>query len=202
MWPDETIDAHPGVGVQRGRCSLPILSAALGIRDPGGYGARLIVDRWNVRGRGLSRGPLQISGYVGFLISRRGNVWREEHHRSGPGTRGCGQDAVRSGHQRQLGGRVTEVSMARSWFFLTAFSAAILTAITMAWGGSAAQGNRYQAVCFHEDSLPLYWRGPCRYNLNNPNVAWAAAESDATAHNDAVHAGRKQASARNGCRFD
>lgn len=91
--------------------------------------------------------------------------------------------------------------MVRGWFFVAVLSAAIVAALAVARGGSEGQGNRYQAVCFHEDALPLYWRGPCRYN-SNPNVAWVAAESDATEHNDAVHAGRKRAGARNGCRFD
>ena len=57
-------------------------------------------------------------------------------------------------------------------------------------------------MCFHEDSLPLFWRGPCRVHPNNSNIAWVAAESDATAHNETVHEGRKQAAARSGCRSD
>ena len=81
----------------------------------------------------------------------------------------------------------------RSWLLMVAFSAAIAAAVTTAWSSSLPQGHYYQALCFHANSLPLYWRGPCRVHPNNSNAAWLAAESDATAHNKTAHGGRKQA---------
>ena len=80
--------------------------------------------------------------------------------------------------------------------------ALLVAGVTPAGSASTAQGHYYQAVCFHENSLPLFWRGPCRFHPNNSNVAWLAAEADATAHNEAVHGGGKQAGARSGCRSD
>ena len=80
---------------------------------------------------------------------------------------------------------------------------ALLVAGVMPAGSpAAAQGHYYQAVCFHENALPLFWRGPCRSHPNNSNVAWFAAEADATAHNEAVHDSSKQAGARSGCQSD
>ena len=87
----------------------------------------------------------------------------------------------------------------RFWL-LVALSGGIVAAVATARPARPAQGHYYQAVCFHEDALPLYWRGPCRYHPNNSTVAWLAAERDATAHNETVHDGRKQASARSPCR--
>ena len=58
----------------------------------------------------------------------------------------------------------------RPWLLVVAFSAGIVAAVTTAWPATVAQGHYYQAVCFHEDSLPLYWRGPCRVHPNNSNV--------------------------------
>ena len=88
------------------------------------------------------------------------------------------------------------------WFFVVVFSAWTVAAVVSARSASATQGHHYQAVCFHENSLPLFWRGPCRSHPNNSNIAWLAAESDATAHNDTAHGGRKHAAARSGCRPD
>ncbi len=78
----------------------------------------------------------------------------------------------------------------------------LVAGVTPVGSSSADQGHYYQAVCFHENSLPLFWRGPCRSHPNNSNIAWLAAEADATAHNEEVHGGSKQAGPRSGCQPD
>ena len=87
----------------------------------------------------------------------------------------------------------------RFWSLVMGLSVGLVAAVTIASSAPATQGHYYQSVCFHDNSLPLFWRGPCRFHPNNSNIAWLAAENDATAHNEAVHEGRKQAGAQRGC---